>query len=482
MNCSGLNPRSPGWAPMAFVELRKPDDIRSYLLAGLRLARIAPPEPDLHRHTLLTLLELAHGGQPVPPPGFVADLAWVAMGMKGEPATPGSDALGPGLARGYDDYVLGKLLTDSTLQRAADALRLAAGRDVARGLGFLVERLQARLALPGVHLAPASVKAVSRESPESLAAGVRSVNPTAVVAPLWQTLYPPLVAAFRQAPALLGPEDLFELERGTALQEMGQRLALRQIVRASAQFDINLPVQRPRPRQAPSEVATHLMQEDAFPVGGFASLTTRGTMESLLQSQLAYMETNDRPDLFDVKYLRDELLYYSRDENLFLRPRQTFVFVFTPGLAAARFKDPGAPYQRLVLALAWVVSAIRKLLQWLRSDALAFHLVFLEDQTLSHEKQLLTILLAEQIANGTVAIDQLTLEQLTGRCGEWARRSHCKGVCLATTAEAWDMAGVDWQRLVVDGPEPRLQGHNLDRPPDEDAWAWTLTHVLHAWA
>ena len=30
----------------------------------------------------------------------------------------------------------------------------------------------------------------------------------------------------------------------------------------------------------------------------------------------------ERPDLFDIKFLRDELLYYARDENRFLRRRQ----------------------------------------------------------------------------------------------------------------------------------------------------------------
>ena len=30
--------------------------------------------------------------------------------------------------------------------------------------------------------------------------------------------------------------------------------------------------------------------------------------------------------MFDIKFIRDELLYYSRDENQFLRRRRAFVF------------------------------------------------------------------------------------------------------------------------------------------------------------
>src|SRR5262249_22986644 len=84
--------------------------------------------------------------------------------------------------------------------------------------------------------------------------------------------------------------------------------------------------------------------------------------ESLLHSQLAFMEdAGERPDLFDVKYLRDELLFYSRDENQFLRRRRTFALVLYPDLVHARFKDAALPYQRVVLLLALLVVTVRTL-------------------------------------------------------------------------------------------------------------------------
>ena len=70
------------------------------------------------------------------------------------------------------------------------------------------------------------------------------------------------------------------------------------------------------------------------------------------------MEKEDRSDLFDIKFLRDELLYYARDENQFLRRRRTFVVAFFPDLVQARFKDVELPCQRIVLLLALVVTAV----------------------------------------------------------------------------------------------------------------------------
>ena len=144
---------------------------------------------------------------------------------------------------------------------------------------------------------------------------------------------------------MLAPEDVFELEHGTALAELGQRVALRQVLQAARRFEDALPARRVRPFAGRQEVPTHVLDEDTYPVGGFASISNRGSIESLLHSQLAYMEPESaaRPDLFDVKFLRDELLYYSRDENQFLRRRRTFVIVLAPDLVQARFKDADLP-------------------------------------------------------------------------------------------------------------------------------------------
>src|SRR5262249_51127722 len=152
-----------------------------------------------------------------------------------------------------------------------------------------------------------------------------------------------------------------------------------------------------------------------YPVGGFSSLSTRGSIESLLYSQLAFMEKDDRPDLFDIKFLRDELLYYARDENQFLRRRRTFVITLFPDLVHTRFKDATFPWQRGVLLLGLLTAAVRKLCEWLSTDALTFVLVFLQEKgadPLAPERALLETVLREPIANGTVEIKSLALPVL----------------------------------------------------------------------
>src|SRR5207244_3951996 len=118
-------------------------------------------------------------------------------------------------------------------------------------------------------------------------------------------------------------------------------------------------------------------------------------------------------------------------ENQFFRRRQTFVFVLYPDLVQARFKDAGLPWQRIILLLALVVVAVRKLCEWLSEDALRFELVFLEpgkaDQPpLADEQDLFRTLLREPLANGTVVLRTARAPSAVAQwCALHGRRSLC---------------------------------------------------------
>ena len=249
-----------------------------------------------------------------------------------------------------------------------------------------------------------------------------------------------------------------------------------------------MPRQKPRSGSRRHEVPTRILEEDTYPVGGFASISTRGSIESLLHSQLAYMERGERPDLFDVKFLRDELLFYSRDENSFLRRRRTFVLALYPDLIDARVKDAELPWQRIVVLLALLHVAIGKLIEWLHSDAIGFEIVLIDAKDgagLVAERELLEVLLAEQIANGTVQFDTLNVVKLEARCEERGRRSLCHCLLVSAAEKSLEAPGAVVSRLAIDGATPRL---GLDDGPlvqADDAglpgWTGTLERVLTYW-
>jgi hypothetical protein len=475
-------------------ELRDPDQARCYLLHGLWLQRVVPPAAATVAPALQWALEIAAAGHPLPPVGFVADLGHTAFGLdRGE--RPGPEAgpgplLPAGLARTYEDYVLGKVYADWTFERAGDALRRYQGRDRARGLAFLVNQLRERAGFAGVHLSPALIKGLAQEPAEKLLAEGWDTLHHRGLLPLLPELYEALIAATHRSAELLGSEDIFELEHGTALAELGQRVALRQVLQMAGRLEAALPRHRVRPRQGRQEVPTRVLDEDTYPVGGFSSLSTRGTVESLLHSQLAFMEPHERPDLFDVKFLRDELLYYARDDNQFRRRRRTFVFALFPDLVQARFKDAELPCQRIVLLLALLVAAVRRLSEWLSTDALAFEFVFVgekEPGPLEAERQLLQTLLREPLANGTAELTRADTAAAVGRrCEVRARRSlcHCLAAAVGDVRPEAESAVVT--RLRLSGPVPSLAGAReaLAFPEADgpvETWAAALEALLELW-
>jgi hypothetical protein len=483
-------------ANMKTYIIRDSNEARRFLVQGLWWQRVLPPRVATVRPILEWVKELAAGGQPLPPPGFVADLGHVAFGEDWEGRSGRDPVSVPNLpinlVRTYEDHVLGKIYADWTFSRASDALRhYPKGRDQARGLAFFLNQFRERARYPGVEFSPGVISAALDGQPEEVFnEGLESLRQDGPH-PLLPELYEELIAASRRTAEVLDEADIFDLERKTALDDLSQRLAHRQVLRAAGSLEATLPRHKIRPLARRMEVPTRILDEDTYPVGGFTSLSNRGSVESLLHSQLAYMETDsrERPDLFDTMYLLDELLYYSRDENQFLRRRRTFVFALAPDLVEARFKDAELPYQRIVMLLALLLVVVRRLSDWLSTDALIFRFVFLgegEAEPLDRERHLIETLLYEGIALETVHVERLPLRALPKKCEEWARRSMVQCLMLGVKPEALEAEETTVCRIAVNAARPALGDAAYEPDPVEgddalESWGHALQAVLQRW-
>src|SRR5207244_4276328 len=132
------------------------------------------PSAAVVRPALEWSLEIAASGQPLPPVGFVADLGLILFGddrtSRPHREAPNVPGLPVGLSRAYEDLVLGKIMTDWTVERAGDALRHYQGRDRSRGLAFVVNQFHERADFDGVLLSPAVLKALLEAPPDEVLA------------------------------------------------------------------------------------------------------------------------------------------------------------------------------------------------------------------------------------------------------------------------------------------------------------------------
>ncbi len=492
---------------MELVELRDLEEARDYVLQGLWLQRVVKPTQALVRSALDWALEIASQGHPMPPVGFVADLGNHVYGLdrgrqtKDHPEVPGWPHT---LARSYDDHLLGKVYADWTFERATDALRRYTGRDQAKGLAYVVRQFRERAKLGGVELPPKVIARLTELPPNDvLKLGYDSLLQNGPQ-PLLVRQYEALVSAARRIAEVLSPEDVIALEQRTALADLGQYVAHRQILEETAKLERHLPSQPVRPAVGRKEVPTRVFDEDNYPVGGYSSISTRGSIESLLHSQLAYMEPEGGPgDLFDLKFVRDELFYYSRDENQFLRRRRAFVFAFASDLVAARYKDPELPVQRIILTLASTLTLVRKIVDWLSVDALSFEVVFLhpgakfkhrEDELkalrtipLAHEAELLQLLLREPIEREAAELRLVDgwggVESL---CEDLGRHAQVHCVLFSAGQVGLNLDGAVLTKVQVHGPRPQLiDGHGVavqfDAEDAPDHWAAVVRRILELW-
>lgn len=450
---------------MPVVEVRESDTVRKYVLQGLWLRSLGSVSTDNVSQTLDWLMNLAASDEPVPPAGIVTDVSQLIFGHAAEFVARNSDqseGFLPDELRGpYEDYVLGKLYADGTFERGSTAVCRYQGNDRIRGAAWLLARLWQRSEAGGIRCSPSVIRALQREPVEDLLAeGSRSLRDDGLL-PLLEEHFQELIAGLRRLGEVLAPEDVFELEHETALVEFGQRLALRQVLSVSNDLKTQLPRLVPQSYGRDHSVVTNLVEEDSYPVGGFTSISTRGSIESLLQSQLAFMETDEklRPDLFDVKYLRNELYYYSRDENQFLRRRRTFVFALYPDLVDCRIKDAGLPCQRIMVLLAVIYMAVLQLVDWLTDESLKFEILFVTargETSLTDETELLRMLLRKHVESDTVSIQQLSSTQLETTVEEASRRSLTHCISASCTDQDINADNAVVTRLTVGNPIPTL--------------------------
>ncbi|MBC8288905.1 MAG: hypothetical protein H8E37_01175 [Planctomycetes bacterium] len=443
------------------IEIRDTDDARRFVVQSLWLQRVLKPSAETVRTILEWCMEISSSGRPLPPPGFVADCGHLALGAHSDADTERMQLPGvsPGLVREYEDYVLGKLYADSSFERGADALaHYGSPRDKAKGLAFLLGQMEEQTEFEGVILSPGVLRELERNEPaEVLAEGWQSLGDE-VSADLTEQ-YGLLMERVRNTGETLAPADVFELEHKTALAGFGPRVALRQMLGAANAFSLAMPQHHVPGRSRHVAVASNILDEDTYPIGGFTSISNRGSIESLLHSQLAYMEGDEaeRPDLFDIKFLRDELLYYSRDENQFFRRRRTFVFALFPSLVETRVKDAELPCQRIILTLAAVESLIEKLIEWLSEDALRFEILLPETGVLADEQELLEMVFREQMVNGTVEVTPFDLSQLVEHCDGHSRRSLCHCVTISRIDEDIETEDALMTSLAVDRSRPAVR-------------------------
>jgi hypothetical protein len=437
------------------LELRDRDQAERWLLGGLALMRLSTPTADELLRVTPWLLALVDDVPSLPPAGMIADVGRLLLGrgltLAPSLVPPGAERLRAAL-RAYEDEWLGRLAADSRVDAAADAVARLPENLRAQAIALVAGSILDRVGFSaGAAVSPGVARRLlNRTAPENLTRGLEAVRQTGETLDQLALGYEGLVQRARQARQLLDEPDVFALENLTVLGSLAQRVAIAQVIEAAGELGRALPKRLKPRRRTLGPTPTKLEDESAYPVGGFASMSTSGSLENLVTSELIYMDEQAADvDLFDMRYVEGELLYYTRDEAIFVRQRRAIDFVLDTSLVEARFKDPELRWQRLVTALGLVACATRKLYEWLNEEALTIRVLFLRDSMgnlpLAAERGLCQLVLREWIDKGMAEVGDTTLAELATAAAVEARRARVQVVLVGPPAleTAWQLLGPD---------------------------------------
>ena len=455
---------------MSPLQIRDPVAARDWLAAGLALVRVGSPGPPAIRQGTPWLRAMADTSLSLPPAGVLVDLGRLLTQPNARVEHRSVGVLDK-LLRSYEDIVIGRVAIDALRESASDAIHALPPRLRPVAIALFVEQLLDRVGFSGTaSLDPGALRELDRSTGEEwVVRGSAALHGPA--AELLSAGYRQLIGCFQRTGRLLTPADIAVLEQLEILELRSERLALRQVVDATSGLCRGLPRRMKPSRRRAGHVSTRLDDESAYPVGGFAAITTSGTLENLVPTELAFMERGHEVDLFDIRYAEGELLYYTRDETAFVRPRRRITLALSADLDGLRHRDPGLPYQTLILVLALVRSLIEQLVRWLDQQELSVRIA-LPAHSLAEESRILSLATAEWREAGLVTIAHLDASSLGRLLEEDTRRAPTDVVWIGShAADQLDFPGL-FQWSLVAQPLPVLTGPFGGRAHQtEDPWA-----------
>ncbi len=312
------------------------------LCASLGLCQFQLPA-NLSEH-LDAWLKSVYKGFPLPMPGICLDLLGIVLKWPPSPQVHKDLAM----FLSYREHLLLDFRFSEECKRVQElafTLKRHPEREILfcqRFLQLFFERMQGRWELG---LNPAQLRDLIKTE-------LDHENGTDVVLsdPRWMSyLNPaPVVQAYLELKPMIQEEDLWELAELNQLPDDALRYAAKSC-RSHLNFISRQQIDRRR--RLRQELSSLFLDEQksigTYPVGGITGVSAKGHLESLVPSELMFMdeEVSEGLDLFDVRYLEHELLYYERDDQTTedeVIPLSLFLHAMRPwpGLKAAHKRQP----------------------------------------------------------------------------------------------------------------------------------------------
>ena len=487
--------------PEALQVIEKPWEVSEFLASGVFQAFPESPQGKWQPGLRLAV-ELLNLGYPLPWLGFLDDVAQWASNSS--PPRPHSTHLHipatiTKFIRPYRDQVIGRLFSDPGCLALKKSLSSQPATEQIRSLAWLLTQWheakvwQGKLMVPGQLASLKSQGATTLESKAlSLVGNITQEKNISLEKTIKST-----ISQFSKNIDIYKKQYAEPINSGQSTLQLAQITGLRQIQKAKEVLFNAPPWDTPILNSENHQTESQKLTDDILPVGGYSSISNRGRFESLLPSQLAFWDEKiGDSDLFTYKFARDELWYYSRDENTIRKPALELAFVFYPGITNVTTWNPVYGFQNLTILTAALLKAIEHLENQQESHSFKFRWIFNQSTTKEHGsngqkntslENLLAVCLGIRIKQKIHTIETMTESKIrndleTQRIGSDLRIVECHPF--------WDQAihsQIDnpWiLKVVPDNSQFRVLFQNNELTPDyshkDKKMAW-LANLLSFW-
>lgn len=464
--------------------LRDHEAAKRWVCASLVLQRGANIDAEKIKQSIPWVESAIGEVSPVPPLGMIGDIGRILSRGQydlSESFRPGHEHLHLAL-QGYEEHFLGKIFANWKLDPIRDALARLNISDRPDAIAIFISQIVTRLG--GVEFPAISIgviRDVIHWPPEDIFEyGFNAIRDDDETVYELVDVYQSITSSAKRVNKIFESAEVFIMENHHALRGSAQRVAITQVAQAADEIKNTLPVKLKPSQKRMGHTPTRLEDETAYPIGGYSSVSNSGPMESLVSSELIYMDEGNSVDLFDIRWASNELLKYTRDESVFVRQKRNIHFVLDSSLEGARTKDAGVPWQKTVLISAMIVAGVAKVTKWLDENDLEIHVSF-PPGSLEKDRRLLELLLREWVELGIVTINEGDREQVDGKIIESTKTAQTDGIFISTDgSDTSDLEeeNVFLSQLMVGNQAPvlTLSGSVIDCEHD-DLWSSWLSSM-----
>lgn len=170
-----------------------------------------------------------------------------------------------------------------------------------------------------------------------------------------ESLYTKAIDSFAQLEFRFYADDIFEIGHPKLFERPADRFFFRRMTRAMkgmttwtrSVFTL---------KEESSWVVAKYGEPQTLPLGGYDELTNKGTISSIVTSELAYIDETMEFDLFDYKFIENQLTYFKRDSGAVFRIRRDVLIKVT---LTEFFENE----RHLGLLFAWCFNFAEKLIE-----------------------------------------------------------------------------------------------------------------------